>query len=535
LSNYNLSDVEADHYFKLNPKGPGLVTQYEGVTFHRKKNFMETSKTPPPEPATAPFRLPAGDALFKLSYAVLESIRQNYPEDYKRVIESYIPNDEKAKSLANFYGKLLCLERRQFDAAIVEGQISSGYEFRAWFESKHGKKFPARAYSSAKVFDTFVLAPENHPRYVQEVVYDMLTSRLINATSRLVNAAKRHNFDLEHDVFVEAAAILKAHGDTAAEQMEGLERRLDWDSKNIGGHETKVAVFLTKAEAAARRAKAAASDTHGQIYTMLKSGRLDAILAVLLNEAQQTSDSETARKLAQFAAVVQEKLRENVVEDGTWVKSEDGRKETLAKVPRFPPRQLEEWRDEVREKDITEMSDEDKRTEYWAAVDRMTEIAKSTKAETLQQWASKKGSPVDSASSTHSVTPLHLLKTAEGIVAVEHSRLAELQVLKWLLNGGWDVKDVSEQNMGYDLGGRDSKGQDAFVEVKSINYPGAPFSLTSNEYAVAAEKGPSYFVALVPPQTGKHFEVVFITDPVKLKHSHKCLKWVWEFAKSPLE
>ena len=483
-----------------------------------------------PPPARQPSRLPTGDALLKLSYSALESIRQNYPDDYKRLIESYIPKDEKAKSLANFYGKLLCLERRKFDAGIEDGRISNGYEFRLWFELKHGKKFPARAYSSAKVFDTFVLAPENHPRYVQEEVYDILTSRLINVTSRIVNAAKRHSFDLDHEVFAEAAAILKAHGDTAAEQMEGRERRLDWDSKNIGGHETKVAVFLTKGEAAERRAKAAASDTHRQIYTMLKSGRLDAILAVLLNEAQQTSDSETARKLAQFAAVVQEKLRENVVEDGTWVKSEDGRKETLAKVPRFPPRQLEEWTDEVREKDITEMSDEDKRTAYCSALDRMKEIENATKRETLEQWVSQKCIPVHPATSPQSVSPNPSSDTSGGKEPVELWRLAELQVLDLLRKWGWQVEDVSKQNMGYDHAGRDSEGQPAFVEVKSIKYPRAPFSLTNNEYAEASAKRTAYRVALVR-QTGTEPVIIFIRDPAKLRADKKCINWEWEFTK----
>jgi hypothetical protein len=495
---------------------------------------METPNSPTPPLATppAPFRVPSGDALLKLPYSVLAHIRQNHPEDYNRLIESCKPKDEKAKRMANFYGKLLCLERRNFYTGIEDGRNTTGYEFRDWFELKHGK-FPARAYSSARVFDTFVLDAENHPRYVQEAVYDILTSRLINATSRVVNAAKRHSFGLDHEVFTEAAAILKAHGDTAAEQMEEIEGRLGWTSKTIGEHETKVPVYLTREEAAACRAREAASDTSGEIYTILKSGGLDRILAVLANEARQTSDVETARKLAQFAAAIPDKLAENVVEDGTWVKSDDGTKSILATVPRFPPIQLEEWAEEVCEKDIGEMSEEDKRTEYCSALDRLKEIEKATERETIEQWVSEKGILVHPATSPQTSDPIPLLKTAGGIVAVERWRFAELQVLKWLLNGGWQVKDVSEQNMGYDIGGRDSKGQDAFVEVKFINYLGAPFSLTSNEYAVAAEKGPSYHVALVPPQTGTHFEVVFIADPTKLEAEHKCLKWEWVFTKYP--
>ena len=91
---------------------------------------------------------------------------------------------------------------------------------------------------------------------------------------------------------------------------------------------------------------------------------------------------------------------------------------------------------------------------------------------------------------------------------------AEQQVLELLRALGWQVEDVSRQNIGYDIGGRDPKGNDGFVEVKSVDNPGQPFTLTSNEEAVAREKGAAYWLALVR-QTQNDLEVAFIRDPAR--------------------
>lgn len=69
-----------------------------------------------------------------------------------------------------------------------------------------------------------------------------------------------------------------------------------------------------------------------------------------------------------------------------------------------------------------------------------------------------------------------------------------------------------------------------FVEVKSIDYPGQPFTLTSNEEAVAREKGEAYRLAVVR-QSGDHLEIAFIVNPIsKLKLTRQCRQWVWECA-----
>jgi len=73
-------------------------------------------------------------------------------------------------------------------------------------------------------------------------------------------------------------------------------------------------------------------------------------------------------------------------------------------------------------------------------------------------------------------------------------------------------------------------GDAACFEVKAIDYAGQPFTLTSNEEAVAREKGTSYFMALVR-QTESHLEVAFIRDPIThLKLVRQCKQWAWECA-----
>ena len=95
---------------------------------------------------------------------------------------------------------------------------------------------------------------------------------------------------------------------------------------------------------------------------------------------------------------------------------------------------------------------------------------------------------------------------------------------------GWEVQDVSRQNVGYDIEGRPPGGEVTFVEVKSIDYPGQPFTLTSNEEAVAREKGEAYRIAVVR-QSGDYLEIAFIVDPIsKLKLTRQCRQWVWECA-----
>ena len=106
-------------------------------------------------------------------------------------------------------------------------------------------------------------------------------------------------------------------------------------------------------------------------------------------------------------------------------------------------------------------------------------------------------------------------------------RSVEQQVLEILSAEGWTAKDVSLQNIGYDIEATNPNGKVVFVEVKSLNYAGQNFVLTSNEEATAREKGESYILALVL-QKQDHLDVMFIEDPTKsLQFERQCRQWVW--------
>jgi hypothetical protein len=107
-------------------------------------------------------------------------------------------------------------------------------------------------------------------------------------------------------------------------------------------------------------------------------------------------------------------------------------------------------------------------------------------------------------------------------------RGAEQQVLELLEARGWEATDVSRQNLGYDIEALTPEKQALCLEVKSIDYPGQPFTLTSNEEAVARQKGKAYKLVLVR-QTSSDLEVAFIEDPVhRLRLTRQCRQWVWE-------
>jgi hypothetical protein len=130
------------------------------------------------------------------------------------------------------------------------------------------------------------------------------------------------------------------------------------------------------------------------------------------------------------------------------------------------------------------------------------------------------GLPQPQQSSDTSAVPQHL--------SLKRWRSAEQQVLALLNLQGWKVEDVSRQNVGYDLEGTGPEGDKHFIEVKAIDHPGQAFTLTSNEEAVARQKGGAYQLALVR-QTGAYLEVAFIEDPANhLALTRQCRQWVWE-------
>lgn len=106
-------------------------------------------------------------------------------------------------------------------------------------------------------------------------------------------------------------------------------------------------------------------------------------------------------------------------------------------------------------------------------------------------------------------------------------RSAEQQVLEILNAEQWSAKDVSRQNIGYDIEAQNPAGETICVEVKSLKYKGQHFSLTSNEEATAREKGKAYVLALVI-QKKDQLHVMFIENPLKvIQLERQCRQWVW--------
>jgi Domain of unknown function (DUF3883) len=113
-------------------------------------------------------------------------------------------------------------------------------------------------------------------------------------------------------------------------------------------------------------------------------------------------------------------------------------------------------------------------------------------------------------------------------LSLKRWRSAEQQVHSLLQLRGWQVEDVSRQNIGYDIEGVTPEGEAVGIEVKAIDNPGQPFTLTSNEEAVARQKGKTYYLAIVR-QTNAYLEVAFIQDPInKIDLTRQCRQWAWE-------
>lgn len=107
-------------------------------------------------------------------------------------------------------------------------------------------------------------------------------------------------------------------------------------------------------------------------------------------------------------------------------------------------------------------------------------------------------------------------------------RSAEENVLNALNANGFKLKDVSSQNVGYDLEGVDPNGNDIYIEVKSVDYAGQKFRMTNNEFATAQFKQQNYFIAIVF-QNRDTLEISLINNPINnLDFKRQCVQWVWE-------
>lgn len=111
---------------------------------------------------------------------------------------------------------------------------------------------------------------------------------------------------------------------------------------------------------------------------------------------------------------------------------------------------------------------------------------------------------------------------------IQKWRSAEENTLAALNANGFRLKDVSKQNLGFDLEGSDPNGKNIYIEVKSIDYVGQKFRMTNNEFAAAQYKPGNYYIALVL-QNKDTFEISLIKDPInRLNLTRQVVQWVWE-------
>ena len=114
-----------------------------------------------------------------------------------------------------------------------------------------------------------------------------------------------------------------------------------------------------------------------------------------------------------------------------------------------------------------------------------------------------------------------------GIVA--KWRTTELAVLDWLNSRGWQLTDVSKQNLGYDLAGLAPDGGRAMIEAKRVQRPDDRFSMTNNEMgAVQAEEG-RYLLGIVIGDD--RYIRPMLLDPTDdtVARERVCRAWEWQF------
>lgn len=111
---------------------------------------------------------------------------------------------------------------------------------------------------------------------------------------------------------------------------------------------------------------------------------------------------------------------------------------------------------------------------------------------------------------------------------IQRWRSAEENARNALNANGFSLRDVSNQNVGYDLEGKDPNGNEIYIEVKSVDFSGQKFRMTNNEFAAAQYKQDNYYLAIVH-QSANSLEISLVKNPIKnLNMTRQCVQWVWE-------
>ncbi|PEO46724.1 hypothetical protein CN563_13200 [Bacillus sp. AFS026049] len=106
-------------------------------------------------------------------------------------------------------------------------------------------------------------------------------------------------------------------------------------------------------------------------------------------------------------------------------------------------------------------------------------------------------------------------------------RAAEYQCIEFEQMQGNQAKDVSKQNLGYDVHSQTKNGDIRYIEVKSISNRNAEISMTNNEYTAAHQYGDAYYLCIIYQQD-KQLLLEYIQNPLELLQLEKRVKqWEW--------
>lgn len=106
-------------------------------------------------------------------------------------------------------------------------------------------------------------------------------------------------------------------------------------------------------------------------------------------------------------------------------------------------------------------------------------------------------------------------------------RAAEQQCIEFEHMQGNKAKDVSKQNLGYDVQSQGKDGTMRYIEVKSISNRNAEISLTNNEYTAAHQHGDDYYLCIIYQQEDKLI-LEYIQNPLEqLQLEKRVRQWEW--------
>ena len=426
-----------------------------------------------------------------LQYAELGRLQMENPERFAEIARTFNKDETLEVGRNQYAGKILCAARTMWDELRQQGQ-NRLQTFPDYFEAQYGCRPSNHGLSCAKTYRNMVLTGK-----IAEADYDKNSSEAIETASRVISKVAD---DINHPAVTAAASILRQRSRSAIKDLKALLER--WIADSPTGRMT----LLDEDQAAGHGVRPMSYSPALELaFNIAKEGHHTVLAAPLKEMAASTSQLEEARSLAIAAANIRASLANN--------RDEQGRR-------RFSDEMIADW--SKPDSTISVVTSDSLKVDYAAAKRRVEEIEGKLK----EVGVVPSRSPV----LPQQISPSTVPRIPTQGITLKRWRGAEQRVLDLLRARGWQVEDVSLQKLGYDIEGQTPEGEDVFVEVKSIDNPGQAFTLTSNEEAVAREKGTAYRLALVR-LTNTYLEVAFFSDPVsRLTFTRQYRQLVWECA-----